>query len=203
MQEWINMSNQQGVMETSTICQYTVDEYIDKLMAFHGNFAPGLLIGGFMVDAAVRRMTEYEFFDAICESSSCLPDAIQILTPCTVGNGWLKILVTGRFAITLYEKKSGEGIRVSMDASKLDQYPEIKKWFMRLCSKYDQDRDALINEIRAAGQDIFTIENVTVSPTRRGKHPASPIALCESCGEAYPKNDGAVCLACQGMDIYV
>jgi formylmethanofuran dehydrogenase subunit E len=156
-----------------------------------------------MVDAAVKEMTRYEFFDALCESDSCLPDAIQILTPCTVGNGWLKIVNTGRFAITLYDKKSGDGIRVSVDAAKLDRYPEIKNWFMRLLPKKEQDNDALIREILAAGQEIISIKPVTVSPALCGKPPAPPIALCQSCGEAYPKNGSALCPACQGMDIYV
>ncbi len=196
-------STRQDTMQMNKICHYTIDQYIDKVTEFHGNLAPGLLIGGFMVDAAVKEMTEYEFFDAICESAACLPDAIQILTPCTVGNGWLKIVDTGRFAITLYDKKSGNGVRVSMDASKLDRYPEIKNWFMRLVSKHEQDKDALINEIRVAGHEIFSIKPVTVSPALRGKHAAPPIALCESCGEAYPQNGSTLCLACQGMDIYV
>ncbi len=185
------------------ICHYTVEQYIDKLTEFHSNLAPGVLVGGFMVDAAVRRMTEYEFFDAICESASCLPDAIQILTPCTIGNGWLKIVNTGRFAITLYEKKGGAGVRVSMDALKLSRYPEIKNWFMRLSSKQEQDKDALINEIQAAGHEIFSIKTVRVSPRLRGKCANDRIALCASCGEAYPKNGSALCLACQGMDLYV
>lgn len=187
----------------NTICHYTVEQYLDALIRFHGNLSPGLLVGGFMVDAAVKRMTAYEFFDAICESASCLPDAIQLLTPCTIGNGWLKIVNTGRFAITLYEKKGGAGVRVSMDASKLDRYPEIKNWFMRLSSKQAQDQDALIREIRAAGHEILSIEPITVSPALCGKAASDRIALCASCGEAYPANGGALCLACRGMDLYV
>ncbi|MDD3826206.1 MAG: FmdE family protein [Anaerolineae bacterium] len=193
----------QGATQMTKICRFTVDEYIDALTEFHGNFGPGLLIGGFMVDAAARRMTEYEYLDAICESTSCLPDAIQLLTPCTVGNGWLKIVDTGRFALTLYDKKSGNGIRVSMDVSKLDGYPEIRNWFMRLVSKHEQDNDALLEEIRRAGREIFAIQTVTVSPALLGKHTPPPIALCASCGEAYPQNGSTVCPACQGMDIYV
>ncbi len=90
-----------------------------------------------------------------------------------------------------------------MDVSKLDRYPEIKAWFMRLVSKHEQDKDALIKEIRVAGHEIFSIKPVTVSPALRGKHAALPIALCESCGDAYPKNGSPLCPACQGMDIYV
>lgn len=185
------------------IGRYTVDQYIAKLIEFHGNLAPGVLIGGLMVDAAMRKMTGYEYFDAICESAACLPDAIQVLTPCTVGNGWLKIVNTGRFALTLYDKKSGHGFRVSLDASKLDRYPEIKNWFMRLVSKNAQDKDALLAQIRAAGHDIFAVKPVTVSPALRGKHDPPPIALCASCGEAFPHDGSALCLACQGMDLYI
>jgi len=197
------MREQQDTTQTNRICHYTIEQYIDRLTEYHGNLAPGLLIGGFMVDAAVKKMTEYEFFDAICESTSCLPDAIQILTPCTVGNGWLKIINTGRFAIALYEKKSGDGVRVSIDVSKLDQYPEIKNWFMRLVSKHDQDKNALINEIRAAGPEILSIKATRVSSAIRSKRAGSRIVLCESCGEAYPDNGSTRCPACQGMDIYV
>jgi formylmethanofuran dehydrogenase subunit E len=187
----------------NNICRYTVDQYIEKLVEFHGNLAPGLLIGGFMVDAAARRVAEYEIFDAICESASCLPDAVQILTPCTVGNGWLKIVDTGRFAITLYDKTSGNGVRVSVDVSKLDRYPEIKNWFMRLVPKREQDNDALFKEIRVAGREILAIKPVTVSLALRGKQAVPPIALCASCGEAYPQNGSTLCFACQGMDIFV
>ena len=197
------MLNQQDTMQVNTICQYTVDQYIDKLIAFHGNFAPGLLIGGFMVDAAVRRMTQYEFFDAICETNVCLPDAIQMLTPCTVGNGWLKIVHTGRFAIALYEKRSGDGVRVSMDVSKLDRYLEIRKWFMRLISKHEQDKNVLLGEIKAAGRDILSVQSIRVSPVLRTKKPGVPIVLCGSCGEAYPENSSSLCPACQGLDLYV
>jgi hypothetical protein len=38
------------------------------------------------------------------------PDAVQILTPCTVGNGWMRILNLGRYAVTLNDKFTGEGV---------------------------------------------------------------------------------------------
>ncbi len=186
----------------NTLRKYSAEEYLKALTEFHGNFAPGLFVGGFMVAAAIRRMSAYEFFDAICESTACLPDAIQMLTPCTVGNGWLKVVDTGRFAITLYDKKSGDGVRVCLDANKLDRFPEIKNWFLRLTPKQAQDREKLIQEIQGAGEEIFTIHPVTVSKKYRGKHAHCRVVICDSCGEAYPEDDGALCLACQGMEIY-
>lgn len=184
------------------ICNYTAEDYIQKLVEFHGNFAPGLLIGGFMVEIATQNMKQYEIYDAICESPACLPDAIQMLTPCTVGNGWLKIVDTGRFAIALYDKKTGKGVRVSLDASRLEPYPEIKKWFLRLIRKQEQDKDALIAQILHAGKDIYAVKDVIISENYRGKHIPSSIAFCSICGEAYPEIDGKVCLASQGMKIY-
>jgi len=41
-----------------------------------------------------------------------------MLTPCTIGNGWLKIFDFGRYALALYEKYGGQGIRVFLDIEK-------------------------------------------------------------------------------------
>ncbi len=45
-----------------------------------------------MVDLALKNLPKGEFFDALCETPACLPDAVQLLTPCTVSNGWLKVV---------------------------------------------------------------------------------------------------------------
>ncbi|MBW2217489.1 MAG: formylmethanofuran dehydrogenase subunit E family protein, partial [Deltaproteobacteria bacterium] len=82
---------------------YTFDEFVPIVENFHGFAAPGVLIGGFMVDLALRNLPEGEFFDAVCETPKCLPDAIQLLTPGTIGNGWLKVVNFGRYALSLYE----------------------------------------------------------------------------------------------------
>jgi len=60
-----------------------------------------------MVDLALKN----QFFDAVCETQACLPDTLQMLTPCTIGNGWLKIFDFGRYALALYDKYAGQGIR--------------------------------------------------------------------------------------------
>lgn len=94
---------------------------------FTGNVAPGLVIGGSMIDLALRSMPEEILFDVICETFNCLPDAIQLLTPCTVGNGWLTVLDLGHFALTFYDKYTGEGIRVFLDSSKVSAWPETQR----------------------------------------------------------------------------
>ena len=81
------------------IRSYTFEEFMEKVRAFHGFNAPGLAIGGFMVDLAYRHLPKEGLFDALCETPKCLPDAIQLLTPCTVGNSWLTVINLGRYAL--------------------------------------------------------------------------------------------------------
>lgn len=181
---------------------YSIDDYMHLIKAFHGNLAPGLIIGGFMVDLAKRNLPDETLFDAISETSACLPDAIQLLTPCTIGNGWLKIINLGRYALSLYDKYTGEGVRVFMDPSKIETWPEIRNWFYKLKTKKEQDAGRLRDEIIDAGQDILSIRQVIIEGTYLGKKGKGAIANCPLCREAYPAKDGPRCLACQGNSPY-
>ena len=179
------------------IGSYTFQEYCDRVKSFHGALAPGILIGGFMVDAARRDLPASIFFDVICETVECLPDAVQLLTPCSVGNQWMKIIDVGRFAVTLYDKDTGQGVRVHLDSAKLEKWPAIREWFMKLKPKKQQDHDRLVAEIRDAGTDVFTMERLIVAPDfLRGRSPKS-VSICQVCGEAYRSDDGTICPACK------
>jgi formylmethanofuran dehydrogenase subunit E len=182
---------------------YSYDEYIQLVTSFHGSAAPGLLIGGFIVDLALKNLPEGEYFDALCETPVCLPDAVQLLTPCTVGNGWLKILDFGRFAVTLYEKNNGEGIRVFLDREKLKNWSEIYCWFMKLKTKKEQDHELLMSQIRQAGHGMLGLERVRVEPAGLERRRMGPVAVCPDCGEAYPVKHGIVCKSCAGESPYV
>lgn len=180
------------------IGKYTAEEFIGEIERFHGNFAPGLLLGGFMIELAQQNLPEGEFFDVLCETGNCLPDAVQLLTPCTIGNGWLRIIDVGRFALTFFDKYSGKGIRVYMDSSKLDKWPEIKNWFFKLKPKHEQSLELLVKEMKDAGTKIFSHEYVTVKNDFLGKEKMGPVKKCPQCGEAYPEKDGNRCKGCDG-----
>jgi formylmethanofuran dehydrogenase subunit E len=186
----------------NTICGYSIEEYMAMVERFHGHPAPGLLAGGFMVDLAKKNLPAGEFFDALCETKICLPDAIQILTPCTFGNGWLKIADIGRFALTLFEKYTGEGVRVHLDAGRLDPFPEYGSWFFRRRPKREQDRERLMREIAEAGASVMGVARVRVAGSLVGKKTGGKTALCPGCGEAYPVETGARCRACAGPPLY-
>jgi formylmethanofuran dehydrogenase subunit E len=185
-----------------TICGHSFEEYKDMVTRFHCYHAPGVLIGGFMVDLALEQRPSGEFYEVLCETQVCLPDAVQLLTPCTFGNGWLKIADVGRFALTLFDKKTGAGVRVHIDTKKLDAFPEIKNWFFKLKSKKEQDMDRLLTEINAAGRRILGSATVQVAPEFIGPHKSGDTAPCPSCGEAYPVRDGDRCQVCQGRILY-
>lgn len=184
------------------ICTYSYEEYLQLVKSFHGALAPGLIIGGFIVDLALKHLPEGEFFDALCETPSCLPDAVQILTPCTIGNGWLTVLDFGRFAVTMYEKKGGQGVRVYLDARKLSKRPEIRDWYLKRKKKQEQNFDLLLSQIKEAGHGLLGIQRVRLDPGKIRREQLGPVGLCPVCGEAYPLSHGKRCRNCGGETPY-
>ncbi len=195
--------------ETTTVgseCRigpYRYDELVSIVTSFHGYAAPGVLMGGFMVHMALKSLPEGGLYDAVSETTHCLPDAIQLLTPCTIGNGWLRVLDLGRYALCLYDKTNGNGVRIHVDSEKTAAFPVIHEWFHKVKPKREQDTVRLLDEIRDAATQIFTLRQVTVRDfllERRGK---GAIAVCRICGEAYPVDHGRICRVCQGRNPYI
>lgn len=174
------------------------ERFMEEVRQFHGYPAPGVLVGGFMVALALRRLPAGGLFDALCETPKCLPDAVQLLTPCTLGNGWLTVVNVGRFALTLFEKEKGEGVRVFIDSPRLVSWPELKVWFFKEKPKKEQDADRLLKEIRQAGESICGLQKVRVAASLLTKKKRGSLGVCPECGEGYPVADGPCCLACAG-----
>ena len=181
---------------------YTYEEFTKMVSDFHGYAAPGVIIGGYMVDVAYRHLPEDGLYDAVSETPKCLPDAVQLLTPCTIGNGWLTIVNTGRFALILYDKRTGIGVRVFVDTRRLDPWPEIKAWFLKLMPKKEQDVDRLQDEIRRAEGTISGVMKVRVASRIMDKPHRGGFALCPQCGEAYPSADGPICRGCANDPLF-
>jgi formylmethanofuran dehydrogenase subunit E len=191
-----------GTSPIDRVGLYTWEEYIRRVNSFHGYAAPGVIIGGIMISIAMERIPKGILFNAICETSSCLPNSVQLLTPCTVGNGWLRIINLGRFAVSIYDKKDGNGVRIYLDANKLQNWDEIQAWFLKLKNKHEQDIEKLRKQIKSAGRDIYTLHTVRVKSQYLTKYSKGSIGVCKVCSEAYPVNDGTICLGCQGNSPY-
>jgi formylmethanofuran dehydrogenase subunit E len=104
--------------------------------------------------------------------------------------------------LTLYDKKTGEGTRVFVDATKVDSWSEIKSWYFKLKSKEEQDEPLLMKQIKEAGARICSTQHVKVADRVVKKRHRDGFAICPQCNEAYPSADGPPCLACQGEALY-
>jgi formylmethanofuran dehydrogenase subunit E len=182
---------------------FDFDEFLQRVGAFHGNVAPGVVIGGIMVEMARNHLPPEILFDAVCETSNCLPDAVQLLTPCSTGNGWLKVVNLGRFAIALYDKYQGEGVRVFLDPAKIGNWTEIQNWYLKLRPKKEQNSEKLLDQIKAAGTEILGWHSIKIRPQFLQKRSKGRIEICPLCREAYPAKHGGLCRACQGEAPYV
>jgi formylmethanofuran dehydrogenase subunit E len=181
-----------------TLCGRPLENFLQALEDFHGWRAPGAVIGGFMVDWAQAALPPGIEADAVVETCHCLPDAVQLLTPCTFGNGWLKVLDWDKFALSLYDKKTLEGFRVWLDLTKARAFPAIYAWYMRLAPKKSLPLEVLLDGIIRAGRGILSGAPVKITALQ-GKKEKGATAMCADCGEAYPLRQGDRCLACQGQ----
>ena len=183
--------------------QYTFAEFKDMAAKFHGYPAPGLLLGGYMVEKARAAMPEGTLFEVVVESKKCLPDAVQLLTLCSAGNNWMKVINLGRYALSMFDKYTGVGVRVHVDLEKLRAYPEISAWYMKTKPKREQDTEALLRELEEAGDTVLGMRPIRIRTRLLGHSHMGAIAVCPHCKEAYPADDGVLCRGCQGEAPYV
>ncbi|GAB4270087.1 MAG: FmdE family protein [Candidatus Rifleibacteriota bacterium] len=184
---------------------------VENVYSFHTKRAPGIPIAVQMVLLAKERLGKVKM-GAVAETQVCLSDAIQFLTGCTIGNKYLILLdKIGRYALTLYDRSNGKGIRVSVSMAKIDaeKMPETYKFFLRKRSPEVQtDNEAraasakiIVDEFIANGRDIFKIEEVQVKCYE--KPPIASASICDKCGESFLIEDKEnICRVCSGKDDY-
>ena len=183
------------------ICGRSLDIFLDDIERFHGFTSPGLVLGGLMVDWAQELIGLNVEADAVVETCHCLPDAVQIFTPCTVGNGWLKVLDWDKFALTLYDKKKLNGYRIWLDLKKTLLFPKIYNWYMRRVPKKNLSLESLLEEIFSAQRSVLSCRAVQVAGMY-GRKKKGNIEVCSICGEAYSTSQGDRCITCQGEGYY-
>jgi len=188
-------------MDNLLICGRSREDFLEEIRRFHSLVAPGLIIGGFMVDWALELLSDNSEADAIVETVHCLPDAIQIFTPCTYGNGWMKVLDWDKFALSLYNKRNLQGFRIWLDLNKAKSFPNVYNWYMRLTPKKNLPLDVLLQSIFDARRSILSSCPINVTAFYEKKKKGT-IKVCPACEEAYPATQGDACLACQGKGYY-
>jgi len=189
-------------MPEPVICGISYADFIIRVEEFHGYRSPGILLGGFMLDAALQDVGTTPYLNVVTETVVCLPDAVQLLTPCTVGNGFLQILDWGKFALTAYDRKTLSGMRVWLNYDCLARYGLIRDWFERSDrNKGKPPFEELAQEILQAGQELIFYRPVRLHRALKDTQPV-PTGRCPKCGEFYPLRHGSACPSCQGNAYY-
>ncbi len=176
--------------------EHTVQWYFNRGAEFHGYLSPGLVVGIFMVDLAKELLGLHNNIDAVVETRACIPDAIQLMTSCTYGNGWMRIKDWGKMALTLYSKEKREGIRVFVDSDKIRKYPLVYQWYSK---SGNVDKEEVVKRLMDIKRDILSWQRVRVTQLKKVK--GAPIG-CTCCGETHPADNGELCKRCSGSDDY-
>jgi len=186
----------------TSICGIAIDTLILKIEEFHGYRSPGILIGCRMIEKSLRELGDTPYLNMVSETVVCLPDAVQLLTGCTMGNGFLQILDWGKFAVTAYDRTTLEGVRVWLNPERLEGYPLIKTWFERNRNGRPKPPfEELAAEILSAKNGLLPFRNVRLQKPLKNDQPV-PTRACPDCGEFYPERFGERCPACRGDAYY-
>ena len=182
-------------------------DWFSRCIDFHTYPAPGILIGVYMVDYALTLLNAKptEKLYGISETQKCLPDALQVISHCTIGNNRLRIIPTGRFAMSmsrLSEEPIVEGVRVGMDPSTLKNTPALQAWFTN-SGEFDKKTmgKQLTSEILNLGRGMLFWEKVRISIIPKVKWTT---AICSMCGEPVPSYlcEGNICAGCGSLKYF-
>ena len=138
-----------------------MDPTYEDVIAFHGHNCPGLAIGYRMSKAALARLSESRAEDeetvAIVENDACGVDALQCLTGCTFGKGNLIFRDYGKRVYTLYNRRSGKGVRVVLNARNVSE--DVR-----------EDRDRFIDWLLTAPEEeVVSLKEVKIDAPEQAR----------------------------------
>ncbi len=178
---------------------------------FHGHLCPGLSLGFRVAKAALRELNAARPNDeelvCIVENDSCAVDAIQFITGCTFGKGNLIFRDYGKHVYTFFNRRTGQGIRISEDYRGFEggeRFPALKKRqeagedVSAEMQAYKMEKAAAI--LHAGEKELMTITPLASDPPREARIRGS--VRCAICGEKFMesrgrvKNGKIVCIPC-------
>jgi formylmethanofuran dehydrogenase subunit E len=148
----------------------------------------------------------------IAETSRCLPDAIQFLCGCTIGNRRLVIKDVGKMAATFIDRDANRSVRVTISPKFQKQDVKHSKKLIKLKEKLDfeeiesirlQDSQEILE---IPNTELLRIQEVEITEPLSEIFLPSGILLCEKCGESIKESkvkikDGKkLCLVCVGLE---
>ncbi|MBW1694431.1 MAG: formylmethanofuran dehydrogenase subunit E family protein [Deltaproteobacteria bacterium] len=189
-------------MKSARLYGIAYEDFLIEMEAFHGHRSPGVLLGGLMLDTVLKELESTPYLNIACETVICLPDAIQILTPCTFGNGFLQVLDWGKFALTAYDRQTLTGVRGWLDLDRLPEYPLVHNWFERTGRPREKPPfDLLAEEMLTAAPQLIAQGPVRLHRALKDPNPV-PTGRCPKCSESYPLHLGPACPSCSDKGYY-
>ncbi|ADL59304.1 MULTISPECIES: FmdE family protein [Methanothermobacter] len=167
-------------------------DYSD-IVKFHGHSCAGTALGYKVGKIVADRFgrSEDEEIVAVVENDSCSIDSIQFMTGCTFGKGNLIFRDHGKHVYTFLNRKTGEGIRIS-----------LKKTIDELMDELGAaDRAEMTDRILEMDpHELFDVTDVVEEIPEKARIYGS--VRCAECGEpvsehrARIKNGEIVCIPC-------
>jgi formylmethanofuran dehydrogenase subunit E len=189
-------------MKIASVCGVEYEALLIQMEEFHGYRSPGILLGGLMLDTALKKLEPTPYLNVVCETVVCLPDAVQMLTPCTIGNGFLQVLDWGKFAFTTYDRQTLAGIRVWLNHDRLSVYPIVHHWLERTGRPREKPPfDLLAEEMLTAAPQLISCCPVLLHRAFKDPNPV-PTVPCPKCSESYLLHLGPACPSCSGKGYY-
>lgn len=196
-------------------------ELIDKAVAFHGHWCPGLSLGIRAAVWAIENMGKAsdEEIVAVTETDMCAVDAIQALVGCTLGKGNLILRDRGKVAFSFFRRSDGKRARLVQLVRDDDISRRMKDLRKELTAQNLSEWIRTKLEIEAERLRRKNIEQILTMPFESlfsiGEplydmpHLARrlPTIICESCGEGVMSsriqkvNGRALCLDCAEKEI--
>ncbi len=187
------------------------DADLRDTIQFHGHLCPGLALGYRVATAALRELKadrpRDEELVAVVENDSCAVDAIQFITGATFGKGNLIFRDYGKHVYTFYNRRTGQGIRISEDYRGFEgdtRFPELKNRqeagenVSREMEAYKMEKTAAI--LKADEKELLVI-TPAVGPLPQEARIRGSVR-CARCGEklmesrSRVKNEKIVCIPC-------
>lgn len=178
------------------------DATLERAIAFHGHYCPGLLIGYRAALAGMRALGVERAADeelvTVAETDACGLDAVQVLTGCTIGKGNLILRDWGKQVFSFGRRSDGRMVRVALRYGALDDgrgadVPE------------EERRHRMTERLRSAPEeelfDVRWVEAPLPGPARLFR-----TVRCSVCGEGVMEararlRDGEpVCPQCYGPE---
>jgi formylmethanofuran dehydrogenase subunit E len=198
----VGATGQEAIMIDENVCGMDFNQFVLEMEAFHGARAPGIAVGALMLDTALATVGESPDLAIVVETYNCLPDAAQVLTSCTIGNGRLKVYDWGKFALSAYNRASMEGLRTWVIPETVAKWPLINAWFNPAGrSSGPPDFADLAEVFFKARPELIGIREVRIRPPEMAAT-SKKTGICRNCGESYYLKCGDLCSACQGMAYY-